>query len=202
MGQGQGGNSNTWGRARDAVEGEEPQRRLDRRLEEDAKAVGGRLLSVTNAIEALNDAPTFSPAQELRLVCTLCYRLLRHMVKGSPEFALELAEYIPFMQSQLGRCVLAADTLSEMFHNNRTLLEQLPERVVTYFVRLLTERMRQPSYIKFLCELCVCDDQGILKNQTVVCKRLIEENSGLLLPMKVGPAGGSLRDEFFFCFFC
>ena len=52
MGQGQGGNSNTWGRARDAVEGEEPRRRLDRRLEEDAKAVGGRLLSVTNAIEA------------------------------------------------------------------------------------------------------------------------------------------------------
>ena len=40
-------------KARDALEGKgpqrPPQRRLDRRLEEVAKAVGGRLLSVTNA---------------------------------------------------------------------------------------------------------------------------------------------------------
>ena len=37
----------------DALEGKGPQRRLDRRLEEVAKAGGwGRLLSVTNAIEA------------------------------------------------------------------------------------------------------------------------------------------------------
>ena len=41
---------------RDALEGKGPQRRpqkrLDRRLEEVAKAIGGRVLSVTNAIEA------------------------------------------------------------------------------------------------------------------------------------------------------
>ena len=46
----------SWGVARDASEGRRPQRRpqrrLGRRLEEVAKAVGGRLLSVTNAIEA------------------------------------------------------------------------------------------------------------------------------------------------------
>ena len=45
-----------WVGARDALEGKGPQRRpqkpLGRRLEEVAKAVGGRLLSVTNAIEA------------------------------------------------------------------------------------------------------------------------------------------------------
>ena len=44
------------GTPRDALEGKAPQRRpqqrLGRRLEEIAKAVGGRLLSVTNAIEA------------------------------------------------------------------------------------------------------------------------------------------------------
>ena len=42
--------------ARDALEGKGPQRRpqerVDRRLEEVAKAVGGRLLSATNAVEA------------------------------------------------------------------------------------------------------------------------------------------------------
>ena len=44
------------GPTRDALEGKglqrRPQERLDRRLEEVAKAVGGRLLSVTNAVEA------------------------------------------------------------------------------------------------------------------------------------------------------
>ena len=34
------------------IKGKGPQRRLDRRLEEVAKAVGGRLLSVTHAVEA------------------------------------------------------------------------------------------------------------------------------------------------------
>ena len=38
--------------ARDALEGKGAQRRPQKRLEEVAKAVGGRLLSVTNAIEA------------------------------------------------------------------------------------------------------------------------------------------------------
>ena len=102
---------------------------------------------------------------ELSRVCALCYRLLKQMVYGSPAFAARLAEYIPFMQSQLGYCRLAADTLSEMFHNNRKLLDEMPERLVSCFVRLCTERVRQAGYIRFLCELCVCDSHAILKNQ-------------------------------------
>ena len=75
--------------------------------------------------------------------CALGYRLLKQMVYGAPAFALRLAEYIPFMQAQLGYCRLAADTLSEMFHNNRKLLDELPERLVNCFVRLCIERERQ-----------------------------------------------------------
>ena len=67
--------------------------------------------------------------QDLNSVCALCYRLLRQMVKGSPPFALQLAEWIPFIQSQLGPCRLAADTLSEMFQDNRILLEQVAAAV-------------------------------------------------------------------------
>ena len=43
----------------------------------------------------------------------------------------------------------------------------------------------QEGYIKFLCELCVCEGQGILKNQSIICKLLLEENSGLLLTLAV-----------------
>ena len=122
---------------------------------------------------------------ELSRLCALGYRLLQQMVYGSPAFALKLAEYIPFIQSQLGYCRLAADTLSSMFHNNRKLLDEMPDRLVTCFVRLCTVRVRQAGYIKFLCELCVCDGQGVLKNQTVICKHLLEENGALLLPLAV-----------------
>ena len=120
---------------------------------------------------------------ELSKTCDLCYRLLQQMVRGTPAFAFRLSGYIPFMQSQLGYCQFAANTMSEMFHNNRKLLEQMPSRIVTCFVRLCTERVRQAGYLKFLCELCVCDGHGVLSNQTVICKRLLEENSSLLLPL-------------------
>ena len=83
------------------------------------------------------------PPPKCPQVCALGYRLLKQMVYGSPAFALRLAAYIPFMQSQLGYCRLAADTLSEMFHNNRKLLDELPERLVNCFVRLCIERVRQ-----------------------------------------------------------
>ena len=119
------------------------------------------------------------------MVCALGYRLLQRMVSGSPAFAFRLAEYIPFIQSQLGAVSQATDTLSEMFHNNRQLLDQLPERLVTCFVRQCIDRGHEAGYLNFLSELCVCDEQGILKNQTIICKRLLEENTSMVLPMKV-----------------
>ena len=96
------------------------------------------------------------------------------MVYGTPAFAFRLAEYIPFVQSQLGYCRAAADTLTVMFHNNHKLLDQMPVRLVTCFIRLCTNHQREAGYLKFLCELCVCNDQGIVKNQTVICRQLLE----------------------------
>ena len=53
---GAGGRAGGGGGSRDALEGKgpqrRPQRRVDRQLEGVGKAVGGRLLSVTNALEA------------------------------------------------------------------------------------------------------------------------------------------------------
>ena len=122
---------------------------------------------------------------DLEHVCALGYRLLQQMVSGSPAFAWKLAYHIPFMQSQLGFCRLAPDTLSEMFHNNRKLLELMPARLITCFVSVCTRHVCDAGYIKFLCELCACNDQGILSNQTVICKRLLEENSSMLLKLGI-----------------
>ena len=91
--------------------------------------------------------------------CALAYRLLQHMVCGSSSFAMRLLEYVPFMVSQLDHCWHAADTLSQMFNNNRRLLREIPDRLVACFVRLCIEKHWHGGYIKFLCKLCVCDGQ-------------------------------------------
>ena len=122
---------------------------------------------------------------ELAKACALAYRLLQLMVRGSPSFAFGLAAYVPFMLSQLGYCRLAADTLSEMFTDNRQLLEHMPSRFVTSFVRVCTHRVRQAGYLKFLCGLCVCDGNGILSNQSNICKHLLEEHPELLLQLRL-----------------
>ena len=61
----------------------------------------------------------------------------------------------------------------------------MPARFVTAFVRLCTQRVRQAGYLKFLCGLCVCDGTGILSNQTMICKRVLEENAVLLLQLRL-----------------
>ena len=81
---------------------------------------------------------------ELRRMCAMAYPT--QMVYSSPSFALCLAEFIPFMQSQLWFRRLAADTLSEMFHNNQRPLEQMSEPLVTCFVQLYIDRARQSRW--------------------------------------------------------
>ena len=56
-------------------------------------------------------------------------------VKGSPPNAMQLSKYIPFMQSQLPYGFRVADTLMEIFKDNRGLLEEMNEEVLTCFVR-------------------------------------------------------------------
>ena len=55
-----------------------------------------------SAMYSLRDLEVAKHA-DLRRMCALGYRLLKQMVYGSPTFALRLAEYIPFMQSQVGQ---------------------------------------------------------------------------------------------------
>lgn len=56
-------------------------------------------------------------------------------VKGNSRHALHLSGYIQFMQSQLPCGFAVADTIIELFRDNRVVLEGLPEEVVDGFVR-------------------------------------------------------------------
>ena len=137
------------------------------------------------AMHSLKDLSDSDNA-DLLSVCNYGYNLLRQMVCGNPAFALRLLEAVPFMITQLASCWHAADTLSEMFHNNSRLVQQMPDGLVTCFVRLCIEERSHGGYIKFLCELCVCEGHGILRNQSLICRWLLEEGQDKILPrMKV-----------------
>ena len=122
---------------------------------------------------------------ELFHVCALGYRLLQQMVCRNPVFAMRLLESVPFMISQLAHCWHAADTLSEMFHNNSKLLRQMPDRLVTCFVRMCIDKRCHGGYIKFLRELCVCEGQVALSS----CCTALSHAHG------TAPAQGCIRRE-------
>eukprot|EP00667_Euglena_gracilis_P000792 EG_transcript_792 len=122
-------------------------------------------------------------------ICRLGYRLLQLMVKGNSRHALHLSGYIQFMQSQLPCGFAVADTIIELFRDNRVVLEGLPEEVVDGFVRHM-DRWRgpgdlSPAWVHFLSELCVCEGQGIPLNQARVCSGVLAERSHLLLQLRL-----------------
>lgn len=121
---------------------------------------------------------------KIKFLCTLCYRLLRLMIKGTINYALRLSQYIPFMQSQVSLGIGVADTIMEVFKDNRVLLEQMTEDVLDCFVQLAQKRYSR--YLIFLAELCICEEVGIPKNQRIICNRLLTQRRGnLLLPMRM-----------------
>eukprot|EP00667_Euglena_gracilis_P000044 EG_transcript_44 len=116
--------------------------------------------------------------------CIMCYRLLRQMVRGEATFALELAEHIPFMQRHVGQRLRVAETLLEIFHDNRLLLGQLSEDVLAYFVKICATNRRNAQYLDFLCVLCLCEGAPITRNQDVICQQLLKKKAHVLLPMQ------------------
>ena len=73
----------------------------------------------------------------------------------------------------------------EIFKDNKPLLEQLNEDILTCFVQLCTHPKKQAQYLNFLCELCVCEGAAIIKNQDIICQRLMANFDNIVLPMKL-----------------
>ena len=49
--------------------------------------------------------------------------------------------------------------------DNRVLLEQVSEQDVSFFIGSMKQRGRISSFAKFLSILCVCENEGLKKNQ-------------------------------------
>ena len=85
------------------------------------------------------------------------------------------------MLEHLGMDLGAEKSLTTMLSNNAKLLEGMGENEINTFIRLIKSSGLQAKYLDFLTALCSCLDTAIMSNQQMICKKVLRDNSALLI---------------------
>eukprot|EP00026_Physarum_polycephalum_P000121 Phypoly_transcript_00121.p1 GENE.Phypoly_transcript_00121~~Phypoly_transcript_00121.p1 ORF type:complete len:2101 (+),score=228.03 Phypoly_transcript_00121:347-6649(+) len=130
-----------------------------------------------------SNSETRSTTYASYMVSRLAYKLMRQVLRGNSVARARMAPYISVIQGQIGIIPEATDTLMELFRDNRRLLDELTDDQIFFFILFLQEKGRDPSFMKFLSVLCLCQNVALPKNQNFILQKLVEERPDLLIPM-------------------
>lgn len=90
-----------------------------------------------------------------------------------------------FFQSQIGLDISAEETITDLVHNNKNLLEKhISEKEVSTFITLIKKK-RDCRYLDNLADLCISNNMAVSATQELISKLLLhEQNSNILITTK------------------
>ena len=122
--------------------------------------------------ELTNDMP-------IKIICTLCYRLILHSVKNYKNNELYASQWIDLYfdhsMTSSETNLKAEATIAVLISSNKTLLEkQITRQTIEKFINLSKEQEKDERFITLLGALCSWMEEAIPNNQNNVIELMFE----------------------------
>ncbi|KAK3233488.1 hypothetical protein CYMTET_56220 [Cymbomonas tetramitiformis] len=111
------------------------------------------------------------PVYGLLYMCQLVYRVLKQACKDHLANKNHLSVHIPVMQQHLGTEMKPANTILEIYCDNKELVQSIEDKHLNQYLELM-RRFRQPRFAEFLVSCSDCSGQPVPLNQSRIAKFL------------------------------